>query len=282
MLSTGANLHVLYEGVVKFLREEIPQTQPALDKFEQLQVEWGVHLDRDIFQSFSGEFVSLKLPAAKPGVVGGQDQVLAVRCQNPQRIRELINLAVDRLKAIPWMQSQQFQFAPAENLSGFDELSLTMIAGMGIKPVVGFHEGWMILATNAAAADNVIKTLAGEAPSIDSTKEFQRFGLVIEGPVYTIGYKNLATSTHQAAQFIRQAGMAAPIAIGVAAAKTKPDELKPLQDAVALLPSIANVVEKFDFLEARLSVIQAGEEPGTYVKRCVTLVRPPQETTKAN
>jgi len=282
MLTSGANLHVLYEGVMKFLRDEVPESQPALEKLEALQAEWGVHLDRDVLQSFSGECVSLKLPAASPGVIGGQDQVLALRCQNPERIRELIGQGVGRLQEIPWFGAQQLQFGPAEKLSGFDQLSLSMLAGMGVKPVVGFHEGWMIVATNAEAAEKVIKTLAGEAPSIDSTKEFQRFGLQIDGPVYAISYTDLAASTRQAAQFIRQAGMAAPIAIGVAGAKAKPGELKPLQDAVALLPSIANVVEKFDFLEARLRITQAGDEPGTYVKRCVTLVRPSQGTTTAN
>lgn len=282
LLTSGANLHVLYEGIVNFLRNEIPESQPALDKFEVLQTEWGVHLDRDILQSFSGECVSLQLPAATPGIFGGQDLVLALRCQNPERIRELIGQGIDRLKEIPWFESQQLQFGPSADLSGFDELSLTLLAANGVKPVIGFHEGWLMLATNSAAAGKLIQTLSGEAPSIDSTREFQRFGMTIEGPVYAISYKDLAASTRQAAQFIRQASMVLPIAIGAAGAKAKPEQLKPLQDAVALLPSVANVIEKFDFLEARLSVTQAGDKPGTYVKRCVTLVRPPQESTIAN
>jgi hypothetical protein len=62
-----------------------------------------------------------------------------------------------------------------------------------------------------------------------------------------------------------------------AAGEKDPHKLKPLQDAVGLLPSIANVVEKFDYLQSRLSVTQKGDAAGSYVKRSVTLVRAPKE-----
>ncbi len=60
-------------------------------------------------------------------------------------------------------------------------------------------------------------------------------------------------------------------------AKGNPEDLKPVQELLGLLPSLANVVEKFDFLEARLMVEQPGDSPDTYLKRSVTLVRPPTE-----
>jgi hypothetical protein len=62
--------------------------------------------------------------------------------------------------------------------------------------------------------------------------------------------------------------------LGMVGAKAKPEELKPVQEALALLPSVAKIVSKFDFLEAQLSVTQAGKEPGTYETREVTIVRP--------
>jgi len=55
------------------------------------------------------------------------------------------------------------------------------------------------------------------------------------------------------------------------------EDLKPVQDVLRLLPSVARIVAKFDFLEARLSVTQDGDEPGTYLRRTVTLVRAPEE-----
>jgi len=45
---------------------------------------------------------------------------------------------------------------------------------------------------------------------------------------------------------------------------------------------VANVVEKFDFLEAKLSVVQPGDAPDMYQKSSVILVRPPAEDATAN
>jgi hypothetical protein len=135
----------------------------------------------------------------------------------------------------------------------------------------------MIVASNAAAAEKVLQTFAGNAPSIDTTEQFARFGLEIKGPVYAISYADLASTTRQTAKFIRQAGAIAPMILGMAGAQANPEKLKPLQDALALLPGIANVVEKFDYFEARLCVVQQGDTANSYVKRSVTLVRPPAE-----
>ena len=48
--------------------------------------------------------------------------------------------------------------------------------------------------------------------------------------------------------------------------------MKPLEEAVGLLPSIAKVVRKFDFFGHSLCVTLAGTEPGTYVRDSVVEV----------
>ena len=278
-LFTGVNLHALYERVTQFIGDEIPEAQPALEKFELAQQEWGIHVDRDILQAFSGECVSVTLPAAAPTASGGQAKVIALRCDKPDRIRELLHQGVDWLAKNPFAQSQQVKLAPSKELEGFEELSANMLTMFGSRPVIGFKNGWMFVASESAAIQKVLRTLSGDSPSIDTTEQFKRFELEIDGPVYAISYRDLSTSARQAAQFIRQAGIMAPMAVATAAAAAKADpaKLKPVQDAVALIPSIANVVEKFDYLQAQLSVVQKGEASGSYVKRSVTLVRPPTE-----
>jgi hypothetical protein len=278
-LFTGVNLHALHERGTQFIRDEFPEAQAALEKFEQAQQEWGVHVDRDILQAFSGECVSVTLPASLPTASGGQTKVIALRCDRPDRIRELLHQGVDWLAKNPLAQSQQVKLAPSKELEGFEELSANMLSIVGSRPIIGFKNGWMILASDSAAAQKVLRTLSGDAPSFDKTEQFKRFKLEIDGPVYAISYSDLSASARKAAQFIRQAGTMAPMAVATAAAAAKADaaKLKPVQDALALIPSIANVVEKFDYLQARLSVVQTGDEPGSYVKRSITLVRPPVE-----
>jgi hypothetical protein len=61
----------------------------------------------------------------------------------------------------------------------------------------------------------------------------------------------------------------------MAAAQAKPEEIKTLQEAIGLLPSIAKIVRKFDFFKERLSVVHEGPTEDTYIREAVTLIREP-------
>ncbi|MFO0790681.1 MAG: hypothetical protein U0805_14590 [Pirellulales bacterium] len=273
-LHTGLNLHALYEAVLQFVTTEFPEVQPKIDEFEAKQQLAGVHLDRDILQAFSGECVSLKLSSGE-GSAASQDSVLALRCEKPERIRELIQQGVGKLGASPYGQSQNVKLEASKEVEGFDELSANMLMAFGLRPVIGFHDGWMIVATKPAAAQKVLKTLAGESPSITTTERFQKFGVEVKGPVASISYSDIGAGTRQAAMMIRQAGMMAPAFVMSAGIKDQ-KTLKLLQDGCGLLPSVANVVEKFNFLEGKLTVVQAGDTNGSCLKQTVTLVREPK------
>jgi hypothetical protein len=66
--------------------------------------------------------------------------------------------------------------------------------------------------------------------------------------------------------------------VGMAAAQgAKPEDMKPVQEAIGLLPSIAKVVRKFDFFEDRLKITYKGPEDKTFMQDSVTLIRQPTE-----
>lgn len=273
-LTTGVNLHPIYERAMAIVKERFPEAGPGLARFEAIQNQIGVHLDRDVLQAFSGESVSLTLPKATPSPGAGHDSVWAVRCHKPERIRKLLHRLVDKVAEQPAVAAHQLRLAKCDGLEGFEELSAVLLTTLGVKPVIGFRDGWMIVASNADAVKQMLQARAGKGESIAQTKAFKQFQLKVEGPVQSIGYKNLAESTRQTAAMINQAGTMAPIFLGMAAGKTKPEQLKVVQDVLGLLPSVAKIVSKFDFLEAQMSVTQAGDQPGTYVRRTVTVVRP--------
>jgi hypothetical protein len=280
-LWTGINLHPVYEKVVEVIDERIPEAKPGLEQFEAIQAELGVHLDRDLLQALSGECVSVTLPSATPGPWGGVESVTAIRCRKPDRTRELLHLAVDKLNEFPAVASQQLKLVECENLEGFEELSALMLAPFGVRPVIGFHDGWMFLGSNTAAVKTVLDARAGQGESpISDSEAFQRFHLEVDGPVYKLSYSNTAESTRQAAKALNQVGAMAPMILGMAGAQGNPEAIKPIQEVMGLLPSVAQIVSKFDFLEATLSVTQAGDEPGTFMKRSVTVVREPEKETE--
>jgi len=273
-LTTGAKLHPLYERVVAVIHERFPEARPALEHFEQIQTRFDVHLDKDILQAFSGECVSVSLPSGTAYPVDGQESVWAMRCHKPDRIRELLHRLVDGLKEHPAVAAQQLRLVKCEELEGFEELSALVLTGLGVKPVIGFRDGWMVIGSNARAVTRVLDTRAEKKPSIAGTKTFEQFRLSVKGPVQAISYTNTAADTRRFAALLNQVGTMFPIVDAMVAAKANPEAIKPVREAVALLPSVGKIVAKFDFLEAKMSVTQAGDQPGAYQRRAVIVVRP--------
>lgn len=273
-LSKGVRLHPAYERVMEILTTKFAEeTREPLAKFEKAQQDLDLYLDRDILQSFSGEAVSITLPGANEG----QDSFVALKCTNPDRIRELLHRLVDNLNKLPALQAQQINLASVDGLDGFESLNVATLAAFNMKPVIGFHDGWMMIGSNPACIQKVLDARAGKIPAIDSSADFERFNLSVDGPVDSLRFTDIEKSIHHAADMIRQVGGIAPMVLAMAGANANAEELKPVFEAVAILPSIAKVVEKFDFYQANLSVVQAGPLPDSYVKQSVTLIRPPVE-----
>jgi hypothetical protein len=174
---------------------------------------------------------------------------------------------------MPVMKAQQLRLSESENLDGFEELSATIFAVFGAQPVIGFRDGWMICGSNRAVVEKVLQTRAGEHPSIVTSDGFKELRLDIERPVQSISYSNMARRTRQIATTLKQAGAIMPMVIGMIGADVDAEALKPVQEIVALLPSVGEIVGKFDFLEAKLTVTQAGGDPNTYIRRSVVFVR---------
>ena len=276
-LDSGVRLHPFYERLISLIRDEFPEAEPALDKFEAIQQQIGVHLDRDILQSFSGEVVSVTLPTESATGESSQESFCALRCTNPDKIRDLLHRAVEKLAELPAVQPQQLRWDACEDLEGFEQLHAVSLQMFGATPVVGFHDGWMMMASSTSAVERVLDVRSGKSPTIATSEHFQRFGVEVEGPVVSLSYSNLAENTRHLAQMVRQAGVIAPMVIGMIGAQADPEDMKPIQEIVSLLPSVANVIEKFDFLEEQLTVYQPGDTSTTYTSESVILVRPPSE-----
>jgi hypothetical protein len=277
-LSTGVNLHTLYEAIEGIVRDRIPELAEGLEHFEQLQKKLDVHLDRDILQAFSGESVSVSFPPAQPSLLGGQDTVVAMRCHKPERIRELLHRLVDHVQQHPVAKTQQLELAECQELEGFEELSATILATFGAQPVIGFRDGWLIIGSGASAVKKVLDTRAGGGATIAQADGFKQFHLDIHGPVHAISYTDLAQSTRQVALMLRQVGAFVPAVVGMVGAQQDSEEMKVVQQLLGLLPSVGTIVSKFDFFQAKLSVTQAADEPATYLRRSVVLIGPPGDT----
>ena len=276
-LSTGVNLHVLYEGIMDIVREEFPESHEGLEKLAQAQEKIGVDLDGDLLQSFSGECMAVRLPVEAAEGKTSQQGVTAVKCSNPERIRELLGRAVDALNELPAVKSQGLELVDAEGLDGYQEIRANIFVTVGVRPVIGFDDGWMIASSHLDAAKKFADVRAGDAESLKDSDALEEFDVEADGEVYAASYSDIGAGVRHAADMIDTAGTMAPMFIGMAAAKADPEDMKPVQEAIALLPSIAKVIRKFDYLEDRLSITQEGPLPDSYLRQAATKIRQPSE-----
>jgi hypothetical protein len=167
------------------------------------------------------------------------------------------------------------KFAPCENLEGFEQLTAPMLAMNNVAPAIGSRDGWLYFGTTAKAVQSVFDAQAGSTETIDTTDAFKRLKLEVDGPVESISYSNTAEDIRGIAEALRSVGSILPMAMAMAGGNMNQEDLKPIQEVLALLPDIAKIIEKFDFLEATIVVTEAGEQPDTYVRRTVTVIRPP-------
>ena len=164
---------------------------------------------------------------------------------------------------------------PIEGMDGFETVSIGALGNMGIKPVVGFSDGWMVLASDADAVTKVMETKDGSGDTIVDSETFKSFKLPVRGPVMGVSYVNSGENTRAAAQGLKQVGALLPMMMGMAGGQGPDrDQMAKIQEVLALLPKLGQIIEKFDFYDKTLTVTQPGSK-GSYKRHTVTLIKPP-------
>lgn len=276
-LSGGVNLHPVYTWLMDVIPSVFPEAQQGLDQFAAIQDQVDVHLDADILQSFSGETVSVSFPGATPSPFGGKSSqsVMFMRCTNAERIQALMDRAMEAIKSNPDAAKQGIDMVPVDGMEGFSEIKANAFGMVGVKPIVGFKDGWMVIGSGLEPIQAVLDTRSGSASTVVDSDTYKAFNLDVKGPVHSLSYSNTAESTRQMADVISQVGLMGPAFISMAPKQEGSPDLKPLIEVAQLLPSVAQIIKKFDFIESTLSVTQNGPDSESYVRHSVTLIRPP-------
>ena len=283
-LNGGANMHPLYEWVTTKVPEMFPESKEGFAKFDAIQDQFDLHLDADIFQSFSGESVNIAMPGPPSPFGQTSKSVSFMRCEKPDRVEELISRGIDALMQIPQVQQQGVQIVDSTSLDGFKEIKANMFMMLGgISPVYGMSDGLMTMGSHADAVQTVMLTKGGEGASFADSDKFKEFGMDVEGDVYSISYSNTGESIRQAAAGMQQVGAMLPmIMMSMGNQGGNGPDMEPIKDLLALMPTVGRIVAKFDFIDANLSVSKPGPTDGTYIRHTVTTIRPPAVTESAN
>lgn len=278
-LSTGASLHPLYAWMMEEIPEHFPEAEQGIAQFEAIQEQIGIDIDKDILQAFTGKSVSVTMPGDTMSPLGmPMDQsVMFVRCAKPEKIKELMARGIEMLNGMEQLQQMGgINMEAIEGMEGFETLSAGPLAQMGVKPVVGFKEGWMVFGSDADAVKKVMETRNGSGDTIVDSEVFKSFNLPIRGPVTSVSYVNSGENTRAAAQTLNQVGGMLPMIMGMAGGNIDKDAMAKAQKFLALLPSVARIIKKFDFYDKTLTVTQPGSG-STYKRHTVTLIKQPAQ-----
>lgn len=185
--STFVDLGLIYNTVIEFIRNEIPDEGPRLlQGWEQLQHETlGIDFNRDIFSWLSGEFVVVNLPTMTEAEI---NSVAFVRVKDAELARKKVATALDWLAENGRVFNVMVSPAPEVEAGGFRAAFHPMLAIMRAKPVLGIYEDWLVLGSSPQAVNKCIATSKGLRSSIRKNARFREEGLPTRGGVNSVTF----------------------------------------------------------------------------------------------
>jgi hypothetical protein len=241
-VTTGINIGVFYDGVIDFIKKEVPEDGPAMiEKWDGVQAGIGVDLKRDVFDWFSGEIVSVSLP----GMMGTQaNGVLFIRTKNSKLAWEKITQGLTFLD----QRFEQLTVSPAPNVNspGFVSVFHAMMMMMQIQPVVGMYEDWIVIGTKPGDVNACLAAARGEAATIRTNARFKNEGLSPDGTVVGASFADMSKRGEELGMAFGMMGM-------MGAMIPDQPELRPMRTVFTLMSRLAPVMSKIDFIRSSAS-----------------------------
>ena len=258
-VSTFFDLGLVYHTILEFIEENIPDGRENIAEFKATLAEIGFDPDADLFSWYSGEIISVQMPAAVVTPFGGADSVTMIRVKDAALASEKVNTAIVKLSEfLAENFNQQLTITPAEvQAEGFQKVTHPLVAMMMLAPVVGVVDGeWLMIGTSAQAVDKCLAVAAGKAPSFRENPRFKKEGIVPTGPVAGASFTDISKVGEEMAAVFGMVGMFGGLGIA-RIPEDDPDarEVKQtFQKLFGIMMKLSPVVAKIDFFSSKSSL----------------------------
>ncbi len=247
------NFEHLYSGIVNHLRDELPEGKGILQKWEGLLTQVGFDPQRDLFAWWSGEMISISLPAAVVTPMSREDFVLMIRVKDTELASQKVNALLDTASALFKEQGQMLMLQPAKvKADGFRQLTHPMLA-MLMQPVIGVHDGWLMVGSSAGALNQCLAVAAGDAPSIRKNERFAAEGIAVDGPVESAFFTNTSRFGEEMAEAVGMLGVVSGMLpmLNIQGEKADASEgaqvMKLIQKVIPIITKMGPVLREIDF-----------------------------------
>ncbi len=280
--ATGFNLNglvdfeALYELVFEFVRDELPGGAEHIAKWDGILSSIGFDPQRDLFGWWSGEMISVTLPPEVVTPMSGSDWVYMFRVKDGELANRKMNAAIDFVNNTLQGHGQSLMIGPASvNGGGFRQITHPMMM-MFFRPVVGVKGDWLMIGSSADPINKCLAVAQGKAPSILSSKRFQREGLAPKGPVLSCSFKDTSNMGQELGTLAGMVGV-----FGGMATTPIPDDkpegrrLKQLiQKLMGVATKLGPILQKIDFYSSEASTCTYDGELTIRTEKVVTYKAP--------
>ncbi|GJM27060.1 MAG: hypothetical protein DHS20C16_34750 [Phycisphaerae bacterium] len=245
VVSSMIDLRMIYDTILDIVKTQIPDGDQICEKWAQAQRDIQFNVRGDLLDWVSGEFVVTAFPPAKPNPFAKEEAVALFRIRDAELARVKIPKLIERGVTFFKNSGQDLSVTPATSLpvDGFQNVTIpTMVMFVG-TPCLGIWDDWFVLGTSEQAVALVMKTAAGDHPSIKKNERFIQEGLYTEEPIVGATFTNLTN--------IGQELSAAFFGFGFAAGMMPNEpELAPAKAILGSFVRLGPVVNKIDFLSS--------------------------------
>ena len=281
-LTTLIDIEQVYTAIIDFVEKEVPDGAMHVKEWESTLASVGFDPYEDLFSWFSGEMISVQMPAAVVTPMGGADWVQMIRVKDPKLASEKVNAAIDFIRGKLQRHGQTLMISPAQvQAEGFRQVTHPFLM-MFLRPVVGVKDEWLMIGSSAGAVNQCLDVAAGKAPSIRRNERFQAEGLIPDGPAQAVSFSDISKLGQELGA---RAGMVGMIG-GMMSAAIPPDNPKAakakavLQKAMGIVMKLGPVMQELDFFNSKASVSTYDGASAFRTKSVVTYRAPSPDEIK--
>jgi len=282
-VDASVDLERLYKFALDFIKKHIPEGEAHVAKLNEILASLGFDPEKDLFSWWSGETMSVSLPAAVVSPMGGGgDFIVMIRVKDAEIAKHKVDQFIGFVSKFAEEQGQALMVTPASvNADGFKQITHPL-AAMLLRPVVGVTGDWLVIAANPPAVNKCLDVAAGKAASIVENERFKAEGLTPKGPVRSASFTDTSQFGQELGTMVSIIGMA-----GGMAAASIPDEggakqaKAVAQKALGILMKLGPVLQKIDFYSSEASVSTYDGELTLRTEKVVTYKAPAAEAQKS-
>ena len=181
MAWSGVNLKSLYDVIIAFIGDAVPDGEGLLAQWEEIKPTLPVDIENDILSWVGGEISYFALPAKSAYQPG--PWALMISVTDEVKAREMLTRGFEQLEPMLAQSNGALRDAKIEGADGFKVVVMPMLAmvpGLG-SPTLGIQGGQLFFGSSPMAISAALETASGKTPDFSSNERFVKEGIPRQG-----------------------------------------------------------------------------------------------------